>query len=156
MINDTFRSSLSLIHPPHLIALAAIYLAFSMHPPEPSAPAVPSPRKSSRVDIAAGEKNPGGQTDAITFLASLNVELPLILEIVQEIISLYELWNRLDSAAALPVITSGKGGSKARTTTTEADEKVVGILVRMRSDRKASSRAASEAGSGSGRSNRSK
>ena len=53
-----------------------------------------------------------GKTDPITFLASLNVQLPFVLEVVQEIISLYSLWKSYEDAPALsasPAIGSGKG-----------------------------------------------
>lgn len=121
VVNDTFRSSLCLIHPPHLIALAAIYLAFSLHPPTATAPA-PSSKLSA-----------GGKTDAITFLSSLAVDQTLVLEIVQEVISLYELWNALEVDAG--AIAAAKGGGKGRANPGGADEKVVGILGRMKADR---------------------
>lgn len=63
-----------------------------------------------------------------------------MLEIVQDVISLYELWNALESTAAAAGATVVGGGGKGRTgtgktTTVGADEKVVGILARMRLDR---------------------
>ncbi|ORY91797.1 cyclin-like protein [Leucosporidium creatinivorum] len=139
VINDTFRSSLCLIHPPHLIAIAAIYLAFSLHPP-PSAnitappPAttgsgpssrtrrqsidsgVPSSSTPAAPPARTGPPPPGGQTDPITFLSTLNVDYTLVLEIVQEVISLYELWNALESSAAGTAAgaSASSGGGKAR------------------------------------------
>ncbi|GAA5861895.1 hypothetical protein JCM8547_008588 [Rhodosporidiobolus lusitaniae] len=141
IINDTYRSSLMLIHPPHLIALAAIYLAFALHPPASCAssilpptnpppppsssrsPARPSTtggpasrtRRASLTDEASSSSTtattaaaatpstpsgPGGQTDPITFLASLQVDQSLVLEIVQEIVALYEVWASLESPSS--------------------------------------------------------
>lgn len=208
VINDTFRSSLCLIHPPHLIAIAAIYLAFSLHPPplanitasstnpspaataatggpasrtrrqsvdtsasspstvaplppaptsnplHASLPARPSGLSSSTAPTAAtsaaaappprtGPIPPGGQTDPITFLSSLAIDHSLVLEIVQEVISLYELWNALESPSTATTTNKGRGGSAnvpsgmgtGKTTTVGADERVVAILARMSVDR---------------------
>lgn len=164
VINDTFRSSLCLIHPPHLIAIAAIYLAFSLHPPPtihitaptPSADSGPSSRtRRQSIDASApstaasartGPPPPGGQTDPITFLASLDIDHTIVLEIVQEIVSLYELWNTLESAAAGTAVKSKVGTGK--TTTVGADERVVGILARMRTDRQKEVQSEREKGRG--------
>ncbi|SCZ98642.1 BZ3500_MvSof-1268-A1-R1_Chr7-1g09226 [Microbotryum saponariae] len=179
IINDTFRSSLCLVHPPHLIALAAIYLAFSLHPPpsvvketatanskDPSIsgpasrtrrrstdvtpPTAPGTQATTSSTVATTVPTVGGRTDAITFLASLQVDHSLILEIVQDVISLYELWNQLEASAqatspsstasqggpsAAPVSRTGIGGGAGRTTSVSADEKVVIILARMMKDR---------------------
>lgn len=175
VINDTFRSSLCLIHPPHLIAIAAIYLAFSLHPPantpitapptnpSDSGPSSRTRRHSTDAGVPstaptaplprAGPPPPGGQTDPITFLSTLNVDYTLVLEIVQEVISLYELWNALESSAAgtaVSVTGGGKGGraGTAKTTTVGADEKVVGILQRMRVDRHKEQQSEKERGKG--------
>lgn len=160
VINDTYRSSLCLVYPPHLIALAAIYLGFAMHPPA-SDPSLSSPlplapssttrqtRRSSLTSSGApatlprtpnpsshppGPAKPilGGKTDPITFLASLNVDHAIVLEIVQEIVSLYELWNALEVETAAKGV-SGKGGGGGGET--EVDEKVVQMLERMHADK---------------------
>ena len=112
-MNDTYRSHLCLLHPPHLIAIAAIYLTFILHPPARpehsqssdqdshaencSEPSVKQPRRSSRqanyasVAVPVSPKKP---QDPIAFLSQLNVSLPLIATIAQEIISLYTLWDQ--------------------------------------------------------------
>ena len=166
VINDTFRSSLCVVHPPHLIAIAAIWLAFSLHPPvstddSTSLAAGPAAhtRRQSAPDPPSHKTIAGGKTDAISFLASLNVSMPLVLEIVQEVIALYELWNSLERAVAAS--TAGASGKAApgrpKITTSGADERVVAILTRMRYERKESKEGSggapgSESGSGSARS----
>ncbi|KAK7053766.1 CYCLIN domain-containing protein [Favolaschia claudopus] len=109
IVNDTYRSELCLLYPPHLIAIAALYLTCVFHPAthetvsavlaaSSSAPASssasttpdPPPRRSSRQ--AAERKKPA--QDPLEFLAELNVSLPLIATIAQEIISMYTLWDR--------------------------------------------------------------
>ncbi|KAJ2924248.1 hypothetical protein H1R20_g12839, partial [Candolleomyces eurysporus] len=152
IINDTYRSELCLLYPPHLIAIAALYLTFVLHPPDkitskPSSPEdKPQPRRSSRqannnssnINFSAlatvghtssttsslakfkpppslpakpvtsfapppAPSNPPPnlnlKPDPITFLAQLNVSLPLVATIVQEIISLYTLWDRYKDEA---------------------------------------------------------
>lgn len=108
IINDTYRSQLCLLHPPHLIAIAAIFLSFIIHPPVRPEPHVLStdadaevhraPRRSSRQashNMATLKKQQSHQPqDPIAFLAELNVSLPLVASISQEIISLYALWDQ--------------------------------------------------------------
>ena len=103
IINDTYRSQLCLLHPPHLIAIAAIYLSFIIHPPLRQEPQISDdlevshrqPRRSSRQASNHSHKKAQHQAqDPITFLAELNVSLPLVASISQEIISLYALWDQ--------------------------------------------------------------
>lgn len=62
--------------------------------PELSTPA-PQPRRSSRqAHHTATTESPKKPQDPIAFLADLNVSLPLIATVSQEIISLYSLWDR--------------------------------------------------------------
>ena len=113
-MNDTYRSQLCLLHPPHLIAIAAIYLMFILHPParpehalssdqdslienSPEHSPVKQPRRSSRQANHASliaPVSPKKPQDPIAFLSELNVSLPLIATIAQEIISLYTLWDQ--------------------------------------------------------------
>ncbi|KAF7354649.1 CYCLIN domain-containing protein [Mycena sanguinolenta] len=104
IVNDSYRSELCLLYPPHLIAIAALYLTCIFHPAthaavlasgsvasgENTAPPDPPPRRSSRQ--AAERKKPFAQ-DPLAFLAELNVSLPLIATIAQEIIAMYTLWG---------------------------------------------------------------
>ncbi|CAA7263927.1 unnamed protein product [Cyclocybe aegerita] len=114
IINDTYRSQLCLLHPPHLIAVAAIYLTFILHPTgqpvptqksdqdhakdaDPEEPTGASqPRRSSRQ--ASNTCSQRGfleeDQDPVAFLAHLNVSLPAVASIAQDIISLYALWDR--------------------------------------------------------------
>ena len=121
VINDTFRSDLCLLYPPYLIAIAAIYLTLALHPnqtdskPPEEQQTAPRPRRSSRQAAATTQeedkKTLGASHDPITFLAGLNVSVPLIATIVQEIISMYALWERYKEdpapdSAAKPVVAS--------------------------------------------------
>jgi cyclin-C len=109
IINDTYRSELCLLYPPHLIAIAAIYLTLVLHVPtratiqahsqaEPEAPTTQPRRRSSRQASNASAPSSSNQKksnqDIIGFFAELNISMPLIATIAQEIISLYALWDR--------------------------------------------------------------
>ncbi|KAH6870866.1 G1/S-specific cyclin-C [Coprinopsis sp. MPI-PUGE-AT-0042] len=119
IINDTYRSELCLLYPPHLIAVAAIYLTFILHPPKRSKNKEsdenkPQPHRSSRqasthTTKATVSKNP----DPITSLAQLNVSLPLIATISQEIIAMYTLWYKEENPADAPS-ASGLSGSSSK------------------------------------------
>ncbi|KAF4615909.1 hypothetical protein D9613_011362 [Agrocybe pediades] len=145
IINDTYRSNLCLLYPPHLIAVAAIYLTFILHPPiQPEhieQPNIPQPRRSSRqashgtaaAQAQAQSSQPKKPQDPISFLADLNLSLPLIATISQEIISLYTLWDNYKEDTSpdatklareltnspSPTKASGSGG-RASTGTTPA------------------------------------
>ncbi|GAA5956723.1 hypothetical protein JCM3765_005719 [Sporobolomyces pararoseus] len=199
IINDTFRSSLCLIHPPHLIALASIYLALSMNPPRslisaftslnnnPSTSAASTssssleahssasgvasrtrrrgstdtsnnpqasnlssstskpPSSSTSTSTTNNNGKPGGQTDPLTFLASLDIDQTILLEIIQEIISLYELWSILESPSdkngtsqTPPPSSPTTGNASGRGTKLEGnsvDQKLVGLIKRMQDSR---------------------
>ncbi|KAI6020174.1 hypothetical protein PISMIDRAFT_675129 [Pisolithus microcarpus 441] len=104
IINDTYRSDLCLLYPPHLLAIIALYLTLALHTPtkelimqksqlSPSDDSHVSPRRSSRQASASsfGSKKP---QDFIGFFAGLNVSMPLIATIAQQMISLYSIWER--------------------------------------------------------------
>ncbi|EJF63145.1 cyclin-like protein [Dichomitus squalens LYAD-421 SS1] len=111
IINDTYRSELCLLYPPHLIAIAAIYLTLVFHAPTRASiqqPASSAPshsgsshhshsgsptRRSSRSTTHSQKKQQQPQ-DVIGFMAGLNVSMTLVATIAQEIISLYALWDR--------------------------------------------------------------
>lgn len=113
IINDTYRSDLCLLYPPHLVAIAAIYLTLVLHVPTRAAiqsqreastiAGTPTPsrtarRRSSR-QLSNASAPPASSPkkanqDIVGFFAELNVSMPLIATIAQEIISLYALWDR--------------------------------------------------------------
>ena len=64
--------------------------------------------------ISAGNANARGKTDLITFLASLDVQLPIVLEVVQEMLSLYSLWTSYNEpAGASGGTTTALGGTSS-------------------------------------------
>lgn len=149
IINDSYKTHLSLLHPPYMIALAALYLAFSLedksstdshrlrgkvlmpyklgdqgehgHPDEVPVYYVQKPVNQSGTESShnnTGHHNnltPGigvygsgdgdnsmedfepikllTRTNAPRLFASLDVSLPMLLSIVQHLVSLYPLWD---------------------------------------------------------------
>jgi cyclin-C len=117
IINDTYRSELCLLYPPHMIAIAAIYLTLvlndktreAIHGQAPTS--TTPPRRSSRNSSSSAHRKaaPAQQQDFVGFMAGLRVSLPTIAMIAQEILSLYTLWERYSDAAP----ESGLGASAA-------------------------------------------
>ncbi|KAJ7041179.1 cyclin-like protein [Mycena alexandri] len=140
IVNDTYRSELCLLYPPHLIAVAAIYLTCIFHPAthktvatilassaataeQATSTIAEPPRRSSRQ--AAERKKPA--QDPLEFLAELNVSLPLVATIAQEIIAMYTLWDRYkeDGGAS----SSADPGSPAKgTPDSRADDETGGVV----------------------------
>ena len=105
IINDTYRSELCLLYPPHLIAVAALYLTLVLnantraiihaqsqsHAQTQAAPH--ATRRSSR-SSGAGQKKGAHHQDIVGFMAGLNVSMSLVATIAQEVMGLYSLWER--------------------------------------------------------------
>ena len=94
VLNDTYKTDIPLAYPPHLIAIASIWLALVLHPP-----ASAKIKKSIQdMDEVRRKLREGGGTtlspppnDALTYLASLNISIPLVHEIIQHIVAAYQL-----------------------------------------------------------------
>lgn len=109
VLNDTYKTDIPLMHPPYMIALAALWLALVLHTPShrrisSSLAQMHDRRAVYQSHIAALLKAenappPNGlptspdppSQDTLTFFATLNVSLPLLAEIIQDIISSYHL-----------------------------------------------------------------
>ncbi|KAI9485165.1 MAG: cyclin-like protein [Benjaminiella poitrasii] len=74
IVNDSYRTDVCLLYPPHFISLAAIYLTVVLN----------------HADFAPGST--GDQLDMKQWFADLNVDIKSIIEISQEILSIYEIW----------------------------------------------------------------
>lgn len=113
VLNDAYKLDIPLMYPPYMVALAAIWLALTLHPGSCDAinaslqtmqqkrhsyntyiQSILDNPDSTPAELLAATKaeqpTPPGQ-EALTWFASLNVSLPLLAEIVQEIISGYAL-----------------------------------------------------------------
>ncbi|KAF8607701.1 C/H/G cyclin, partial [Ceratobasidium sp. AG-I] len=139
LINDTYRTDLCLIHPPWIIAVAAIYLALVLH--NQTRAKLTPPSKPSVNPTGGGSKHSAAaQNKYIRFLAGLNVSLPEVATVAQEMISLYALWDQLGEG--------GGSGSEAGAAVTEAgmremeprrrvmtEREIVQLVIKMRAER---------------------
>ena len=78
IINDTYASDLPLLYPPHIIALAAMYMAFF----------TPS---QARTHIKPTSN--ASHTKLVEWYAQSGVDMDAIAEVTQEIIGLYQVWK---------------------------------------------------------------
>ncbi|ORX89158.1 cyclin C [Basidiobolus meristosporus CBS 931.73] len=102
IVNDSYRTNLCLLYPPHMIALAAIYLMCSLYP--------------EHVE----------KRDMRQWFADLQVEIEQIVEITQELITLYEFWsdfkedkvpaiiNKLRTSPPLPSLSQSQSQSQSQ------------------------------------------
>jgi len=74
VINDSYRTDVCLIYPPHMIALAALYLTVVL----------------GKADFAPGSV--GDKKDMKQWFADLNVDMDEIVEIVAEVLGISEVW----------------------------------------------------------------
>lgn len=85
IVNDSYRTDVCLLYPPHMIALAAIYITVVL----------------KHADFAPGSV--GDKLDMRQWFADLNVDMAAIVEIVQDVLGIYEIWGdwREDKVIAL-------------------------------------------------------
>jgi cyclin C len=147
IINDTYRSELCLLYPPHMIAIAAIYLTLvlndktreAIQAQTASSTPTPPPRRSSRTNSNSAHRKPPPPTphqqqDFVGFMAGLRVSLPTVAMIAQEILSLYTLWERYSDAAPESGLgQSAVGNSAGDDVVTPAS--LTQLLLRMREAR---------------------
>ncbi|EIN04317.1 cyclin-like protein [Punctularia strigosozonata HHB-11173 SS5] len=157
IINDTYRSELCLLYPPHIIAIAAIYLTLVLNEktratlnlqpsysmpsnssslqsaltstttPSYQSPAAAPSRRSSR-QTSKHPPSVASAQDPIEFLAGLNVSMPLVATCAQEIISLYALLDRYSEDAPASSSFSPTAHTAMRDLSGGADGGVQGIV----------------------------
>jgi cyclin-C len=142
IINDTYRTDVCLLYPPHLIAIAAIYLSLvnndrihvSSQPRSTPAEIQMTPENTAPTPASNAGPTPAGATspsqgtqtgtttssnpDPVTFLASLNVSLATIATIAQEMISFYTVSSRYVDESGPPA--GGGNSSSARNKANDA------------------------------------
>lgn len=78
IVNDTYASDLPLLYPPHIIALAAIYMAFFT---------------TTQLRTETKPASNTMDTKLIEWYAQSGVDMDAIAEVTQEIIGLYQVWK---------------------------------------------------------------
>lgn len=137
ILNDTYKTDIPLMYPPYMVALASIWLGLSLHPPSfdkitaslhtmqtrrdehhLSIQRILDNPASTPAELASAKREPSPPSqDALTFFASLNVSLPLLAEIVQEMVSAYSVQHQVQR-----LVSDGPG--------------IVKLLERMRESRR--------------------
>lgn len=123
VLNDCYKSDIPLMYPPYMVALASLWLALTLHTPSydrinSSLNAMQLKRHQHHLDLKSILENPSSTSaqfhqhqqhqpqpqppshEALTFFASLNVSLPLLAEVVQEMVSGYQLQNQVRTLLA--------------------------------------------------------
>ena len=109
VINDHYLTELPLLYPPHAIAVAAILMAVVFRPSHSSAaPAGSGPAASPVASVVrdgtanmtavladkVGSAMPPRVQKLVDWLSTSEVDIGAVIECVQEIISLYEVWEQ--------------------------------------------------------------
>ncbi|KDN40827.1 hypothetical protein RSAG8_07845, partial [Rhizoctonia solani AG-8 WAC10335] len=137
LINDTYRTDLCLIHPPWIIAVASLYLALVLH--NTTRTKLTPSSKPNLNPVSGAIKYPAAaQNPYIKFLAGLNVSLPEVATVAQEMISVYALWDQLGEGstgeAASAVADAGMKDTEAKRQKI-SEREVVDLLLKMRMER---------------------
>ncbi|WVQ82567.1 hypothetical protein IAT38_004697 [Cryptococcus sp. DSM 104549] len=112
IVNDSFRSDVSLLYPPSIIALSAIYIAFCLTSMSSSNGHKTRTSSSQLHTLATSlsrneELNlPAPPQSAAEFISGFQVSLPVLFGCVQEMVALYSVWEAFEP-------TVGKGGAAA-------------------------------------------
>ncbi|KAJ1021770.1 hypothetical protein NDA13_005383 [Ustilago tritici] len=109
VLNDCYKTDIPLMYPPYLVALSALYMALMLH--GPAADRINSSLENMQTarlnhnkalanpsikpaDLAKEARQPTPpKEEALTFFASLNVSLPMLAEVVQEMVAGYKMQN---------------------------------------------------------------
>ncbi|CAE6525159.1 unnamed protein product [Rhizoctonia solani] len=137
LINDTYRTDLCLVHPPWIIAVASLYLALVLH--NTTRTKLTPSSKPTLNPISGAVKYPSAaQNPYIKFLAGLNVSLPEVATVAQEMISVYALWDQLGEGstgeASNAVADAGMKDQEAKKQKI-SEREVVDLLLKMRMER---------------------
>lgn len=98
VINDSFLTDLPLLHPPHIIAVTAMFLAVVLKPSQSTlqvnAAGVSGALQAlSNPQAAATPAASSRMRKFVDWLADSSVDMEAVVDCTQELISLYELWD---------------------------------------------------------------
>ncbi|KAI9790977.1 MAG: hypothetical protein M1816_004544 [Peltula sp. TS41687] len=114
VVNDHYLTDLPLLYPPHVIAVTAIFFTLALKPSSASstsssASASASAQQSSAAALQQQQQSSGGCGGGgtaqqqqqqnklqrfLTWLAESNVDMEAVVDCMQEMISLYEVWEQ--------------------------------------------------------------
>lgn len=93
MINDSYATDLLMIFPPHVIATACIFITIVLKSPLVR-PTRPPERIKARIDLL------------VSFLGDSGIDLEKTSESIQELISLYTMWEKYDENRCREILCS--------------------------------------------------
>lgn len=98
VINDSYLTDLPLLHPPHIIALTAIFLSVALKSSLLQTSSTATAAVAAATVTAGGNlpASTGHQSRTIMFIewyAESGIDMEAIIDCTQEIISLYEIWD---------------------------------------------------------------
>ncbi|KAL2920221.1 RNA polymerase II holoenzyme cyclin-like subunit [Polyrhizophydium stewartii] len=84
IVNDTYKTDIPLMYPPHLIALSAIFVVAAI---------VDSNNQPQAMLPAVGDEQPSVVAVVTTFFSELNIDIRDILCITQHLLDSYHIWQ---------------------------------------------------------------
>ncbi|KIW06635.1 uncharacterized protein PV09_02347 [Verruconis gallopava] len=109
ILNDHYLTDLPLLHPPHVIAITAAFLAVVLKPGQGGQLQAQNIQAAMQHALSAQTGSTGGQQNRIqklmTWLAESSVSIEAIVDCTQELISLYEIWESFNDKACKEAVT---------------------------------------------------
>ena len=110
IINDHYLTDLPLLFPPHIVAVAAIFLALTLKPTQAGLQAAASTAAAlsrssqsltepSTSSAAIGSSPQVKVQNLVSWLAEGEIDIQAVVDCSQEIISLYEVWEQYSDKA---------------------------------------------------------
>lgn len=99
IVNDHYLTDLPLLHPPHVVAITAVFLAVVLKPAAQAAGLQAQSVQSAMQGALSGNAPAAAQTKVqklLTWLAEGSVSIEAIVDCTQELISLYEVWEQFN------------------------------------------------------------
>jgi len=95
IINDHYLTDLPLLHPPHIIAITAVFLSVVLKPTQgtqqPSAQQLAGALNSFKAEAQMAQSR---TAKLVNWLAESSVDIAALVDCTQELISLYEVWEQ--------------------------------------------------------------
>ena len=111
IINDHYLCDLPLLHPPHVIAVTAAFLAVVLKPTPSSMQMHSGNLQGALQSISSGQANGSPRVQKLlNWLAESSVSIEAMVDCTQELMSLYEVWEQYkESLCKEPLLRLVKG-----------------------------------------------
>ncbi|KAG0028369.1 hypothetical protein BGZ82_008462 [Podila clonocystis] len=120
VLNDSYRTDVCLLYAPHMIALAALYIICVVHAESMASKKGAGGGTSGTTAAASGTGLEGhgiNNRNMVQWFADLNVDVEEIIEITQEMLSLYDIWKDYNEEAVPAMISALKATKPAEPST---------------------------------------